>query len=82
MVCSVTMIRALNQQIISAIKAEMAWQGFTQFDLSLRLGKRPEYLQRRLAGTVPLSINDVEDIGVALDTNFVRPILPLARRAS
>ena len=76
------MITVLNEHVIGSIKAEMAWQHLTQLDVAIRLGWRPEYLQRRLAGKVALSITDVEQIGGALGVSFLQPMGYPARRAS
>lgn len=76
------MITVLNDIVVSDIKAEMARRGLTQLDVANRLGKRPEYLQRRLSRTVPLSVTDVEEIGAALGIVLLQPHRQLARRAS
>lgn len=76
------MITVLNELVISNIKAEMAFQGLTQLDVANRMQRRPEYVQRRLSGQVPLSITDVEQIGIALNVNFVEPTRRTARKAS
>ena len=69
-----SMITVLNDLVASAIKTEMAWQGLTQLDLANRLGWRPEYVQRRLASKVPLTLADVEEISEALGVSFLQPI--------
>lgn len=76
------MITVLNELVISSIKAEMAYQGLTQLDLANRMQIRPEYLQRRLSGHVALSVNDVEQIGIALSVSFLEPTRRAQRRAS
>jgi len=76
------MITVLNDVVVSMIKAEMAWQGLTQLDVAIRLGKRPEYIQRRLSKSVGLSITDVEEIGAALGVTFLQPVRHTRQRAS
>jgi len=65
------MIHSLNDLVISTIKAEMGWQGLNQLQLATRIGKRPEWVQRRLAGTVQMTISDAEAIGTALGVSLV-----------
>lgn len=76
------MITVLNEFVIGSIKAELAWQGMTQLDLALRVGKPPAYIQRRLSGNVPLSLTDTEYISSALGVTLVQPVRRSARRAS
>jgi len=77
------MITVLNEIVVSEIKAEMARRNVTQYDLATRMGKRPEYISRRLSLSVGLSVKDVEQIGAALGVVFLQPSRHLvARRAS
>ena len=75
------MITVLNEVVASEIKGELARRSMSQLDLAIAIGKRPEYVQRRLSGSVELSVTDVELIGGALGVNFLQ--LPRTmRRAS
>lgn len=48
------------------IRAELARQRKSQRGLARELGWKVPHLTRRLAGTVPLSVDDLEDIAAVL----------------
>jgi transcriptional regulator with XRE-family HTH domain len=76
------MLTVLNDTVRSRIRAEMGWQGINQKELAKRTGFSPEYISRRINGTVPLTIQDTEIIGGALGVTLIvaRPVSGSAAR--
>jgi transcriptional regulator with XRE-family HTH domain len=57
---------AVNDDAVREIRAEMARQRITQRQLAARLGRQQPYVQRRLSGHVPLTLDDLAAFAEAL----------------
>ena len=66
----------LSQTATQEIRAEMARHRVSQHALAEQLGWTQGYLQRRLSGAVPLSLDDVVAIAAALDISATQLVWP------
>lgn len=62
--------RTFAEYISGEIKAEMARQGITQRELADRLGWGQTTVSRKLLGSRPLEVNDVEQMADALGVSI------------
>lgn len=53
---------APTKRVAAAIRGEMARKGFTQTDLAEALGTSQSAISRRLAGEVPLDVDELDAI--------------------
>jgi len=60
------------------IRAEMARQRLSQMQLAERCKRSQPWLSRRLAGEVPLTLDDLDVIAVALGVPAIRLLWPPA----
>lgn len=58
---------APNDRVAANIRAAMAIQKVSSSSIAERIGADPRWVQRRVAGTAELTVNDVEWIALALD---------------
>jgi transcriptional regulator with XRE-family HTH domain len=56
----------LSQRILSSLKAEMARRDVTGVSLAKQLGRSQQFVSRRLAGKVPLSVDDLAEFASAI----------------
>ena len=56
----------LARAVSAEIRAELARQRISGMKLAEMMGRSQNYLAKRLRDEIPLSLNDVEDIGSAL----------------
>lgn len=59
----------LSAAVASEIRGEMARRGLLQSTLAERLNEHPTWVSRRIAGRIPLDLNDLERIAGALDVD-------------
>jgi len=57
----------LNDSVSAEIRAEMARQSITQYELASRVNWAQSQLSKRLRGVVPFSTDELERIARALD---------------
>lgn len=71
------MAQSLNERVASEVRAEMGRQQLSVNELARRLGFSQPYLSRRMNGTVPLDLIDLEkiarELGVAVETLVAVP---------
>jgi predicted transcriptional regulator len=60
------MLLSYNETIPREIRAEMVRQDLSQWEVANRIGWRQQKLQRRLAGSVDMTISDLELITEAV----------------
>lgn len=71
---TVPMRQSLTERVALAIRVEMLRQGVTTTDLAERIGEQYLWLHRRLKGTTPFLLEDVNRIAEALNTPMSRLI--------
>lgn len=64
------MIVTYSETVPARIRAQMAYQGLSQFALATKMGWRQERLARRMSGRVTLKISELEEIAAALDVDL------------
>ena len=58
------------ERIAANVRAELARKGITQTDLALRLKKSQPFVSRRLSGSVPFNVADLDSIATVLDISI------------
>jgi transcriptional regulator with XRE-family HTH domain len=63
---SISMRQSLTERVVLAIRVEMVREGLTTTDLAERIGEQYLWLHRRLKGTTPFLLEDLQRIAEAL----------------
>lgn len=75
------MTQTLNERVAAEVRAELGRQQLSANALAHRLGWTQPYMQRRISGTTPLDLNDLEVIARELGVAVIDLIAPPSIRA-
>lgn len=75
------MPRSLADRVATDVRAELGRQQMSILELARRTGLSGSYVTRRVSGSVPFDLDDLERIGAALGVP-VMVSLPVAERAA
>lgn len=61
-----------SAEIGANIRAELARRGLSQTEFASRMGISQSQLSKRLAGTIPIDVNELANVALALDVDIAR----------
>lgn len=76
------MLVTYSETVVAEIRAEMARQGLSQTGLAKRLDWKQQYLSRRLTGHQSLTLDELEQIALALQVSLADLGMPVQQRRS
>lgn len=75
------MTQSLNERVAAEVRAELGRQQISANALAQRLRWTQPYMQRRISGTTPMDLNDLEAIASELGVTVTSLVAPPSMRA-